>query len=370
MKSKNIQYLPAIDHLRAFACLWILVYHGLHLISFEIRFHQPFQPTNWLTSTSVLAATLIEGHSAVALFMVLSGFIFTYGIQNRDINYLAFLKNRLLRTYPLFVFLMFLGISFYPNNFSFPAFIQTLLGFGNLKGSLQLGNYSAMFWAIAVEWQFYFIFPLLLLFSRSNFKLLLGLVLLLITFRALAYADNLNIRYISYSTIIGRLDQFIFGMLAAQIYLKYSSRNFYGLLTFPITAITAATGLYWLNQNGGWPGQQGFRVIMPTVEGIIWSALILSYIDISKHLPNLLSTIFAKVGELSYSVYLIHFIVINEFVNHGLYLHFSDSVINNALLNTFLIILPMVILLSLITFHLIEKPFLNLRVSYIKSSTP
>jgi peptidoglycan/LPS O-acetylase OafA/YrhL len=370
MKSKNIQYLPAIDHLRAFACLWIVIYHGLHLISYDIRFHQPFQSTNWLPSNSLLLSTLVEGHSAVALFMVLSGFIFTYGIRGRDIFYLAFLKNRLLRTYPLFILLIFLGISFYPNNFSFAAFIQTILGFGNLKGSLNLGNYSAMFWAIAVEWQFYFIFPLLLLLSKSNTKLFVGIIGLLIAFRALAFFDNLNIRYISYSTIVGRLDQFIFGMIAAQIYLKFSTKNLFGGLLFPIVAFIAIWNLHWLNQHGGWPGQQWFRVIMPTAEGLIWSALILAYIDFSKYIPSILSTILAKVGELSYSVYLIHFIVVKTIVSHQLYWHFTDSAVENALLNTFLIVIPIVIVLSLITFNLIEKPFLNLRVNYIKPSTP
>ena len=97
MKSPNIKYLPAVDHLRGFAAALIVFYHGLHLISYEMKFNAPFSFSPWPETNNPFLAVLIEGHTAVALFMVLSGFIFAYGALGREIAYLPFIRNRFLR---------------------------------------------------------------------------------------------------------------------------------------------------------------------------------------------------------------------------------------------------------------------------------
>ena len=48
MKSPNIDYLPAIDHLRGLAALLIVFYHGLHVISYRLRFGAAFGFDGWL----------------------------------------------------------------------------------------------------------------------------------------------------------------------------------------------------------------------------------------------------------------------------------------------------------------------------------
>ena len=103
MKSPNIDYLPAIDHLRGLAALLIVFYHGLHVISYRLRFGAAFGFDGWLQPANPLLAALAEGHTAVSLFMVLSGFIFTIGALGRGISTAGFLRNRFLRTYPLFL---------------------------------------------------------------------------------------------------------------------------------------------------------------------------------------------------------------------------------------------------------------------------
>ena len=105
MRSPNIRYLPAIDHLRACAALLIVLYHGLHLFSYQARFQASFGIDHWLQPGNVLLAALAEGHTAVALFMVLSGFILTLGSLDDAVEYRPFIRNRLLRTYPLFLLL-------------------------------------------------------------------------------------------------------------------------------------------------------------------------------------------------------------------------------------------------------------------------
>ena len=72
MKSRNIQYLVQVDHVRAFAALWIILYHGEQVLGAAIGYGRMFTPDLWHHTANPLAAVLFEGHSAVALFMVLA----------------------------------------------------------------------------------------------------------------------------------------------------------------------------------------------------------------------------------------------------------------------------------------------------------
>ena len=96
MQSSNIAYVPALDHIRAYAALLALFYHGLQLFWHQAAYGSLFDATHWLATGNPLLALLVEGHTAVALFMVLSGFIFTWGAKGRNIVYRSFIRNRLL----------------------------------------------------------------------------------------------------------------------------------------------------------------------------------------------------------------------------------------------------------------------------------
>jgi peptidoglycan/LPS O-acetylase OafA/YrhL len=70
VRSANIRYQPPIDHLRGGAALLATVYHSIHFLA---------TTTDWWTVGDPLSSFLYEGHTAVALFFVISGFIFMYG---------------------------------------------------------------------------------------------------------------------------------------------------------------------------------------------------------------------------------------------------------------------------------------------------
>ena len=160
MKSKNIGYIPALDQIRGFAALLILFYHGLTLISYQLMYASPFKFEHWLEAKTVISALIIDGHTAVALFMVRSGFIFTIGTYGGEVKYKYFIGNRFLRTSPLFLLMLFAGIASFPGQFDIAGFLQTVFFLGNLKGAISAGQFTAMFWAVAVEWQFYLVFAI------------------------------------------------------------------------------------------------------------------------------------------------------------------------------------------------------------------
>ena len=123
MKSTNFGYIPALDHLRGFAAVLVLFFHSSHLVSHKLIYGTPYDPANWARSReSIHGAGIIEGHTAVSLFFLLSGFVFTVGSLQKKLSYVGFYRNRLLRTYPLFLFFLILGIAFNTENFSFSVY--------------------------------------------------------------------------------------------------------------------------------------------------------------------------------------------------------------------------------------------------------
>jgi peptidoglycan/LPS O-acetylase OafA/YrhL len=365
MRSPNIRYFPAVDHLRAYAALLIVFYHGLHLFSYYTRFHADFGIEHWLQPDNVFAAALAEGHTAVSLFMVLSGFILTYGSLDTDVDYRGFIRNRLLRTYPLFLLLVFAGIAAAPEGFHWLSLLQTVSGFANLPGALVAPPFTSMLWTIAVEWQFYVLFPLLLLVLKRGWtRHLLGLVCVLLLFRVLAVLAGGNARELAYMTILGRLDQFLIGMGAAAFFRRYPLSRRSGALLAGASFALALLALACFNANGGWPVVALWKVFWPTLEGVLWAAFVVGYIDCANDARGLWSRLLAKVGEISYSIYLIHFLVITMMLKFAPPIEFSGRVVVDALLNTLLFALPATLFVASFTYRFVELPFLRLRGRY------
>ncbi|MEO7326017.1 MAG: acyltransferase [Dokdonella sp.] len=365
MRSPNIRYFPAVDHLRAYAALLIVFYHGLHLFSYDARFHQDFGIEHWLQPANMLGAALAEGHTAVALFMVLSGFILTYGSLDTDINYRGFIRNRLLRTYPLFLLLVFAGTAAAPGDFHWSSLLQTVSGFANLPGALVAPPFTSMLWTIAVEWQFYVLLPLLLIVLKQGWtRNLAGLIAVLLLFRWLAVLAGGNARELAYMTILGRLDQFLIGMGAAAFFRSYPLSRRGGALLAGLSLGLAILALAAFNAAGGWPLVASWKIVWPTFEGLLWAAFVVGYIDCANDARGLWSRLLAKIGEISYSIYLIHFLVISMMLKFALPIAFSGRVVVDALLNTLLLALPATLLVASLTYRFVERPFLRLRGRY------
>jgi len=365
MRSPNIRYLPAVDHLRAYAALLIVFYHGLHLFSYHARFQQDFGIDHWLQPANPLLAALAEGHTAVALFMVLSGFILTLGALDGGVSAWGFIRNRLLRTYPLFLLLVFAGIAAFPDRFTWAGFLQTIGGLGNLPGALVTPPFSSMLWTIAIEWQFYLLFPLLVPVLRSGWtRQVLGLVAVLLLFRGVAVLAGGNARDIGYLTIVGRLDQFLIGMWAAWAFRSWPLSWRAGALLAGAALAVVIGALAMFNAAGGWPATPAWKIAWPTLEALLWAAFVIGYVAAANSADGLWSRAVARIGEISYSIYLVHFIVIWMLVRYDLPLAFTGRFAVDALLETGLVALPVTLAIAGLTYAFVERPFLRLRGRY------
>src|SRR5258708_15325185 len=116
MRSSSGAHYIALDHVRGLAAFMVFAWHFTHAwYGFPIPFEYvpavfPF-------------ALLDEGHTGVALFMTLSGYLFAKLLDGKTIDYRAFLWNRVLRLVPLLTaVILIIGIQIFASGGSLFAF--------------------------------------------------------------------------------------------------------------------------------------------------------------------------------------------------------------------------------------------------------
>ena len=71
MKSSNFGYIPALDHLRGLAALLVLYFHSCHLIAHKLQSDVPYDLSFWPRANNPFSSLILEGHTAVSLFLYL-----------------------------------------------------------------------------------------------------------------------------------------------------------------------------------------------------------------------------------------------------------------------------------------------------------
>ncbi|WP_409055444.1 acyltransferase family protein [Streptomyces sp. SYP-A7185] len=372
MRSSNRQYLVSVDHLRAYAAVLVLLCHGTYMISPYLREVPNGDPHGWLYSDNPLATLVLEGHTGVALFMVLSGFIFTIGTLGKDVHYGRFLGNRVLRIFPLYLTLIVLGLGAHKQGADLLAVLQSLVGLGNLPGSLSLGAVSSMWWAIAVELQFYLLFPL---FSRlltkrgpmALIRLLAGIAVI----RALVWASaagSISVNSMLYYSLAGRIDQFLLGMMAAWFFVHHR-RWFQGLPKVAVATALVLGAVWAFNQTHAFHEGHASRLLWVDVEGALWALVVLTYVATVSS-TGIVSRAIATVGEMSFSVYLLHYMVITAIVSRGWWFELTGRPVADAFLTAVTAVLPLTLVAAVVTYNGIERPFLRWRRAYLVSDPP
>src|SRR5882724_11110413 len=105
MRSSSGEHFIALDHVRALAVFMVFTWHFTHAAN---GYPVPFEYVPALFPLSLLD----EGHTGVALFITLSGYLFAKLLDGKSIDYRAFLWNRFLRLVPLLaVVLLIVGLT-------------------------------------------------------------------------------------------------------------------------------------------------------------------------------------------------------------------------------------------------------------------
>lgn len=367
MSKKNNQgYLPALDHLRILAAALVLLFHGVHFIWHDLQFGGAYNPANWPVGATIAQSVAIEGHTGVSLFFVLSAFIFTVLLYDSRIDYVGFIRNRFLRTYPLFLLVLLIGLLSNISNFDVLPLLKSLFFMGNLPSAFNGGVFTFVTWSIAIEWQFYLVFPFLIWLIRPHpWAWLLGLVIAMIVVRFVVWQNVEDLRQLAYWTMVGRFDQFLIGMIAGVYYKKY----FVPSIKLDVVAVVSSVLLVLLlstfNRLGGGGTTGYYWVLWPSIEALFWSVFCVSYLSIANRINKHVSVFLSGLGAISYSIYLSHFPIISLFMEYEWdRVLVTQQPMTTAIVNTVVVIFPVVIGFSLISYLLIEKPILKFKRKY------
>jgi peptidoglycan/LPS O-acetylase OafA/YrhL len=357
MRSSSGQHFVALDHLRALAAFLVFAWHFLH---FTNGTPVPFEGAPSLFPFALFD----EGHTGVALFMVLSGYLFAKLLNGKEIYYRAFFWNRFIRLAPLLIIIFIMvGAKRMLNGEGFPEFLIYLC-----KG-LIYPIWPNGGWSIATEIHFYLLLPFLLYLSRQSKMLPLAVVAAALSFRAYYLESHGEVQSLAYWTIVGRIDQFTIGIVAF-LYASKLAKYKYSLIS---TFIVFSVFWWWFDKTGGfyfrpkYPSNSFLWVWIPTIEAVAYAALIVWYDSKKISGKSIASKIGQRLGEYSYSIYLFHFFIvfrIAEYINKNLI-----DISNFYLCMVFaLITFIAMIVPGYLSFRFIESPFLRLRLNYLKSS--
>jgi rhamnosyltransferase len=340
MRSSEGLYYPRLDHVRAAAAFLVFFYHFVHVWG-----QVPVTEVPSLPITSLFTM----GYTGISLFMVLSGYLFAKIVDDRRLHYPTFLWNRVVRLAPLLTAAMIYAAIFHGLELR-----AVLAGF-------VLPVWPSGAWSIAVELHFYILFPLLLILQRRfGTACLLTFLVLAMGVRAYFWAQGQNIWFISYFSLIGRIDQFILGMVFFRLSSHPLFKRWPGAIFF---AALIVFSLVWHRFNRAGLLVHGnptaLHIILPTIEGLAYAAIIAAYENMTFKMPAVLDKALAFVGTVSYSIYLTHLFVI-----FGVFARIPSPGRYALDYAAAFAAFPFFVAIAWVTYSLFERPFFRFRRKY------
>jgi peptidoglycan/LPS O-acetylase OafA/YrhL len=310
-------YFPELESLRGIAILLVFAYHADGVIA-GVRH-----------DATALTSFVRAGHTGVALFFILSGFLLSLPFlaeadggkrQSRREYYL----RRALRILPLYwtavlVATVHSARSLADLNNTWPHLILVR----GLAPQYALWPYSIGWWSLGTEVQFYLVLPLLPLLLRSRWRLAAALAVygvVYVTFLArLWHLPSLHWQLELNSNLFGRLPLFAYGITAAWIYRTHGPAIRDRLAASPWVrrgaadvALVAAFAvlayvLRWAARHGFWEAEMPPRHAYHLVEGGLWASILLLLLLAPLRTKTLFSNrILGSIGVISFSLFIIH----------------------------------------------------------------
>jgi peptidoglycan/LPS O-acetylase OafA/YrhL len=354
-------YKPELDLLRFVAAMLVLQFHlipsgqGTSLVERYMRaFHR-------------------SGASGVCLFFLLSAFLITELFLREmkatsRVHITSFYVRRILRIWALFFFILLLALitgAVLPKA-AVPH--STLIAFIFLVGNWHMifhgwpPGFISPLWSISVEEQFYAVWPTIVKSGGRK-----AIAACSVFFWCLAYI-TLLILGARRSTFdpgawLNSFVQFQFFALGAVLALLLHHRptrlkSYIRLILFAagLVAITLANPVSHLIDTGNMTHSYA------AVPGYLWTDLgcVLLFLSLLGTVPPAWCKPFIYLGKISYGLYVFHIFVwylVSEWINAHLRIAHPDLMIG-------LLSFPLTMGLAVLSYHLLESPFLRLKKKF------
>ena len=367
-------YVASLTGLRGIAALFVFIFH-----------YSYFNPGIRLDLSipvigKALQFPLVFGFAGVDLFFVLSGFLLALPFARATLSRSAhppltqYYKRRLLRVFPAYyaqlAIILIVGawfITWKPLNGI--SLLAHLLMFFNM-GWDPVRPMVGIWWTLPVELSFYLVLPFIASFMRPGrwMVFLLASILLSMLYRIWSVdhfaAEPGEAVFLAASLLPGSLPEFLLGASAAMIIQKFDLQGIkrptaWALDGLFLAGVILANFWFWkvMLPYGGffWSGHWSM-VIAPLALGLPLSMIVISLYWGSR----IGSLLFANpvvyfLGLISYSLYLWHFVVLQQ---AGVI--FGEAYTSMQGLPKFLFSMALVVLVSTLSYFVFERPFFRL----------
>lgn len=290
---RNLSY-PVIDGIRFYAAFIVFVEHILSGIVIEY-FKVPAADFGYSSSSHLLGFLfyLADGNHGVDIFFIISGFLMARIIAKGGFSYQGFITARFKRIYPAFLASLVITAAVVISVFGWPwkplDFAYNLI-FLNAFPQFGVMPYNHVSWSLGYEFAFYFVIPVLALFSRAVPPWVAALILMV---AAALLLPNSLIRFnaLFAGAVIGSFSEDKLKYVAARLPMAFVLPAFVGCGLLKAMGYLPYLTYYWL-------------LIACT------SLLFIRLVWGPSLLGNILSMpAFRKLGTLSYSIYLYHSVI-------------------------------------------------------------
>ncbi|MDR0753563.1 MAG: acyltransferase [Holosporaceae bacterium] len=367
MKTK---FFDDIEILRGFACVLVLIQHIVWVCPLRFVYN-------------IVPQCLLNGGGGVRLFFAISGFVVTLSLRDQ-LNSLAgsvfldrllsakelllsFYRRRFFRIYPVVLFVMVLMcvfLNFTEDGFGWmPSFLRTPVEifFGVYNNSVELFSGKERiyfgglgpFWTLAVETQFYILWPIVLLACRTDnarviVSLFLGLLFLMVIQPTLVAFYGFK-----YYAIYNNISELFLGAFLAFLYKRDSTEETLPKTAKLITAILALIVWFYPNVTE----REFYAVVVVSSASVLLVAMAV-FVRGSLRIP-LLHYAFSFLGGRSFSFYAVQLLVANVVVYYTNSIYFPNETLSEYEFYCYQFIIFLVVLFALteLTYRFIEKPF-------------